>query len=429
MDSSGSKSKFGLTTTELVEGIRILKEANHQSALKLLHFHIGSQITSIHPIKSAIKEASRVLCELHQLGFHIQYMDVGGGLGIDYDGSGQSESSTNYTAQEYANDIVFHLQSVCDENNIPHPTIITEAGRFLVAHSSLLIFNAVDSHLVEMSPTMQMTPVKEDHPFVHDLFDIYQNLYRTSVNESFNDLVEKKKDLHQLFSYGVLNLHQAAKAEQIHWLACAKLKTICEKKEEDEDIFLELVSQLTDTYFCNFSVFQSLPDSWALKHVFPVMPIHRLKEEPDRRAVLADLTCDSDGAIHKFMNYENWTNQKYLRVHSLKNKQPYFLSTFLIGAYQEILGDLHNLFGDTASVHISIHENGSYSIDHLIEGDNIYDVLKYVQYHRKDLLNQIHISTEDSIQEGALSRKEAGILLKQFEKSLSSYTYLSEWNF
>ena len=298
-DSSGSKSKFGLTTTELVEGAKILKEFGHQSSLKLLHFHIGSQITSIHPIKSAIKEASRVLCELHQLGFHIQYMDVGGGLGVDYDGSGQSESSTNYTAQEYANDIVFHLQSVCDESQIPHPTIITEAGRFLVAHSSLLIFNAVDSHLVETSKEADLTPVKTDHPFVHDLFDIYQNLYRTSVNESFNDLVERKKDLHQLFSYGVLNLHQAAKAEQIHWLACAKLQQMCTNKEEDEDIFLELVSKLTDTYFCNFSVFQSLPDSWALKHIFPVMPIHRLKEEPDRRAVLADLTCDSDGCNSK----------------------------------------------------------------------------------------------------------------------------------
>ena len=424
LSSSGSKSKFGLTTAEIVQGTKILKQFNAEESLKLLHFHIGSQITSIHPIKSAIKESARLLCELSRMGFNIQYMDVGGGLGVDYDGSGQSDSSTNYTAQEYANDIVFHLQNICDENNIPHPHIVTESGRFLVAHSSLLIFNVVDSHLIEPTHTSLPAPSKKDHPFVRDLFDIYENLHRTSVNESFNDLVEKKKDIHQLFSYGVLNLNQAAQAEKIYWMACSKLKALAEKKEDDEDIFQALTSQLTDTYFCNFSVFQSLPDSWALEYTFPVTPIHRLKEEPDRRAVLADLTCDSDGTIHRFMNYENWTTQKYLRVHSLKNSQPYFLAVFLIGAYQEILGDLHNLFGDTEAIHISIHGTNNYSIDHRVEGDNIYDVLKYVQYHRKELLNQIHISTDEGIREGSLSRKEAGVLIKQFEKSLSSSTYL-----
>ncbi len=428
-DSSGSKSKFGLTTPEIVQGIKILEQSNFKSSLKLIHFHIGSQITSIHPIKSAIKEAARVLVEFHKMGCQIEYMDVGGGLGIDYDGSGQSESSTNYTAQEYANDIVFHLQSICDENKIPHPHIVTEAGRFLVAHSSLLIFNVVDSHLVENNvEDLKLIPDQQDHSFVHDLFDIYKNLNRTSTNESFNDLIEKKKDIHQLFSYGVLSLNQVAKAEQIYWLACSRLKKMSENKEDDEDVFEALVSQLTDTYFCNFSVFQSLPDSWALKHVFPVMPIHRLKEEPNRRAVLVDLTCDSDGTIHQFMNYKDWIEEKHLRVHSLKNKQPYFLATFLIGAYQEILGDLHNLFGDTEAVHISIHGDENYSIDHRVEGDNIYDVLKYVQYHRKELMDQIHISTDEGIREGSLSKKEAGILIKQFEKSLSSYTYLSEWN-
>ena len=425
ISSSGSKSKFGLTTTEIVKGAEILKHFHAEKSLKLLHFHIGSQITSIHPIKSAIKEAARVLFELHHLGFNIQYMDVGGGLGVDYDGSGQSDSSTNYTAQEYANDIVFHLHSICNEKNIPHPDIVTETGRFLVAHSSLLIFNVVDSHLVENgTKDTQLTPNSQDHTFVHDLFDIYKNLHRTSINESFNDLVEKKKDIHQLFSYGVLNLRQAAKAERIYWMACSKLQNMSENKEDDEDIFQALTSQLTDTYFCNFSVFQSLPDSWALEHTFPVMPIHRLKEKPERHAVLVDLTCDSDGTIHQFMNYENWTNQKYLRVHSLNKNQPYFLAAFLIGAYQEILGDLHNLFGDTEAVHISIHGPHQYSIDHRVEGDNIYNVLKYVQYHRKDLMERIHSSLETSIQNKYLSRKEAGLLLKQFENSLSSSTYL-----
>ena len=429
LSSSGSKSKFGLTTAEIFQAEKILQTENCKDCLKLIHFHIGSQVTSIHPIKSSIKEAARLLCELNSLGFNIEYMDVGGGLGVDYDGSGQSDSSTNYTAQEYANDIVFHLQSVCDEKNIPHPHIVTECGRFLVAHSSLLIFNVVDSHLVEKPYHEKLAEKKEDHRLVKDLFEIYKNLHRTSINESFNDLMEKKKDIHQLFSYGVLNLTGAAKAEEVYWMACSKLKDMAEKNKEEEDIFQSLVSELTDTYFCNFSVFQSLPDSWALGHIFPVMPIHRLKEEPERRAVLVDLTCDSDGTINQFMNYENWTNQNYLRVHCLKNKQTYFLSTLLIGAYQEILGDLHNLFGDTEAVHVSVSQNGSYSIEHRVEGDCIYDVLKYVQYHRKELLERVHLSLEESIQNRSLSRKEAGILLKQYEKSLSSSTYLSEWNF
>ena len=425
LETSGSKSKFGLTAVDLVEAIELLKTYKRTDSLKLLHFHVGSQITSIQPIKSAIKEASRILYELHTLGFNIQYMDVGGGLGIDYDGSGTSDSSTDYTAQEYANDIVFHLHRICNEKNIPSPNIITESGRFLVAYSSLLVFNVVDSHLVD-TPTPFISIKKNDHSFVRDLFDIYDNLENTSINESFNDLMEKQKDLHQLFSYGVLNLSQLAKAESIYWMACSKLKTMSEGNEDNEDIFRSLTSSLTDTYFCNFSVFQSLPDSWALNHIFPVMPIHRLNEAPQRQAVLADLTCDSDGKIHRFMNYENWETEKYLRVHSLKKNQPYFLATFLIGAYQEILGDLHNLFGDTEAVHISIYDKGRYSIDHRVEGDNIYDVLKYVQYHRKDLMNQIHAVTEDGVREGSLTQKEAGILIKQFENSLVSSTYLSE---
>lgn len=418
LNSSGSKSKFGLTTTEIVQGAKLL--AHNKDCLKLLHFHIGSQITSIHPIKSAIKEATRFLCELHHLGFNIQYMDVGGGLGVDYDGSGQGDSSTNYNAQEYANDIVFYLQSACNENNIPHPDIVTEAGRFLVAHSSLLVFNVVDSH--QNISNNSLTIEKNDHQFVQDLFEIYKNLHRTSINESFNDLIEKKKDIHQLFSYGVLNLQQIAKAEKIYWMTCSKLKEI--SKNKDDDIFQSLTSELTDTYFCNFSVFQSLPDSWALQHIFPVMPIHRLKEEPKRKAILVDLTCDSDGTIHQFMNYEDWTSQKHLSVHDLKKNQPYFLAVFLIGAYQEILGDLHNLFGDTEAIHISIQKNGGYSINHRVAGDCIYDVLKYVQYHRKELMEGIHTFTEEGINRGSLSRKEAGALLKQYERSLSSYTYL-----
>lgn len=428
LESSGSRSKFGLTASQILQGALLLKKNSMKDSLKLLHFHIGSQITSIQPIKQAVKEAARFLTELHDLGFNIKYMDVGGGLGIDYDGSGTGDSSVNYTAQEYANDIVFHLQSICDEKKIPHPDIITESGRFLLGHSSLLVFNIVDHHssLPSSETNKTITVGKKEHSAVQDLFEIYNNLNRTPVNESYNDLIDKKKDLHHLFSYGILSLSEISKAEKIYALACAQLKTLSENK--DEDVYQALTAQLTDTYFCNFSVFQSLPDSWALGHIFPVMPIHRLAEEPNKQAVLVDLTCDSDGMIDQFMNYENWTSQKFLQVHGVEKKRDYFLATFLIGAYQEILGDLHNLFGDTEAIHVSIHSNGNYTIDNRIEGDSIYDVLKYVQYHRKQLIENIHQSVESGINNGLLSRKEAGLLVTQFEKSLSQSTYLSKKN-
>ena len=441
MESSGFKSKFGLTASEIVQGLEILKKDSALEYLKLLHFHIGSQAPSIHPIKSAIRESARIMTELYNFGARVEYMDVGGGLGVDYDGSGQSHSSTNYSAQEYVNDIVYHLQNICDEKNIPHPNIISESGRFLVAHSSLLVFNVMDANLIETPPTSDL-PLKpgagkttdplpfqippKTHAFVRDLYEIYKGLEKTPVNESFNDLTEKKKDIHQLFIYGVLSLKEAALAENIYSRTASRLKKLTEGKEDHEEIFQALTDELADVYFSNFSVFQSLPDSWALGHLFPIMPIHRLNEKPTRRASLADLTCDSDGKIAHFMNYNLWKNEKHLMAHPLKKGEPYYMSAFLTGAYQEILGDMHNLFGDTDAIHVSISKNGNYSVDHHVEGDSIYDMLKYVGYHRRDLMEKIHQKTESAVLNERLSREEAGRLLKNYSQALSGYTYLSE---
>ena len=425
MDSSGFKSKFGLTASEIVQGINILKNKKALNQLKLLHFHIGSQVPSIHPIKSAIREASRIMTELYSAGAKIQYMDVGGGLGVDYDGSGDSLSSTNYSTQEYVNDIVYHLQSICDEKKAPHPHIISESGRFMVAHSSLLVFNVMSANLIEKSLPANFSIPPSAHAFIKDLYEIYKGLKKNPISESFNDLLEKKKDIHQLFIYGVLNLKEVAIAENIYCTTATLLKNLTEGQEEHEDIFQFLTNELSDIYFSNFSVFQSLPDSWALKHTFPIMPIHRLDEKPERRASLADLTCDSDGKVAHFMNYELWKNEKHLMVHHLNKKEPYYTAAFLTGAYQEILGDMHNLFGDTDAVHISISSSGAYLVDHHVEGDSVYDMLKYVGYHKRELMEKIQQAAERAVLNKNLSREEAGKLLKNYSQSLTGYTYLS----
>lgn len=423
-ETSGAKSKFGLSPSEIVTGVEILRSENMLDCLELIHFHIGSQIPSIQSIKAAIKEGARFFTEIYAMGANLKYIDVGGGLGVDYDGSGRSDSSTNYSEQEYANDIVSILQSICDEKKIPHPDIISESGRSLVAHSTALIFDVLGQNEVKMHDFKLPNSDKESR-LVQDLYDIYKSLNKDNVNEYYNDLVEKKRDTLQLFTYGVLSLDQRAKAEDLFRAIATRMVEIANGNPELEDIRYSLEQELSDTYFCNFSVFQSLPDSWALEQLFPMMPIHRLSERPDRRAILVDLTCDSDGNITNFIDVESGGIQKYLEVHNLEPGQPYYLGVFLTGAYQEILGDLHNLFGDTDAVHISVTENG-YSIDHVVEGDDVREVLQYVEYQKPDLIERIRKATESSILKGTLSRSEARLLLEHYERGLSSYTYLTE---
>jgi arginine decarboxylase len=371
-----------------------------------------------------MKEGARFFAEIYAMGAPLQYIDVGGGLGVDYDGSGKSDSSTNYSEQEYANDVVAVLQSICDEKKIPHPDIISESGRALVAHATALVFDVLGSNEVTLHDINVPSPDKESR-LVQDLCDIYKSLNKDNVNEYYNDLIEKKRDTLQLFTYGVLSLEQRAKAEDLFRAIATKIVGIARENKELEDIRYALEQELSDTYFCNFSVFQSLPDSWAVDQLFPIIPIHRLNERPERRAVLVDLTCDSDGHISNFIDADSGGDQKYLEVHSLQPGKPYYMGAFLAGAYQEILGDLHNLFGDTDTVHVSLNENG-YQIDHVVEGNDIKEVLEYVEYNRPELLERIRKATEGSILKGTISRSEARTLLELYERGLSSYTYLTE---
>lgn len=425
VDSAGARSKFGLTAIEIVEGIEFLKKQNMLDCLELLHYHIGSQVPSIQSIKSSLKEAARFYTEIYALGAKLKYIDVGGGLGVDYDGTGSSDSSVNYSEQEYANDVVSTLQILCDEKNIPHPNIVTEAGRALVAHHSVLIFNVIGvNNLFQKDPPAPA--VKKDPSIMQEMQYIYEKLTKENLNECFNDLMQTKSETLNLFTYGVLNLPQRAWCESMFFAIATKMLTLAQITPDSDDIVADLRQTLCDTYFCNFSVFQSVPDSWAVGQLFPVMPIHNLKNEPYHEATLADLTCDSDGKIEKFIDTESGEVKKTLRVHPFaEGDAPYYLGVFLTGAYQEILGDLHNLFGDTDAVHISIHDSG-YTVDHYVPGDTVTEVLTYVQYGRAEMVDNVRQYTEESINAGKITKQEAKALIKHYEEGLSGYTYLEE---
>lgn len=425
VDSSGATSKFGLTSAEIVRGIELLRAEGMLDCLELLHFHIGSQIPAIQSLKSSLKEGARFYTELYALGATgLKFIDVGGGLGVDYDGTGHTDSSMNYSEQEYANDVVSALQTLCDEKKVPHPDIVTESGRFLVAHHSILVFNVMGINNLRLAEPPRPA-LKTDHPLMQDLQYIWEKLNKDNINECFNDLQQAKTETLSLFTYGVLNLEQRAWAESMYFAIATKMIPIAKAMEDGEDIFTTLSKELCDTYFCNFSVFQSVPDSWAVGQMFPVMPIHRLAEKPEREANLADLTCDSDGKVEKFINTETGEYKETLNVHDLKEGQHYYLAVFLTGAYQEILGDLHNLFGDTDAVHISLHESG-YTLDHYIPGDTVTEVLSYVQYRHYNMVDNIRQSAEESIQKGTISKQEAKLLIKHYEEGLSGYTYLED---
>jgi len=421
MDSSGARSKFGLTPAEIVSGIELLKKENMLDCLELLHFHIGSQISSIQAIKSSLKEGARFFAELWGLGARPRFIDVGGGLGVDYDGSGSSDGSINYSEQEYANDVVSVIQSICDEQKIPHPSIITESGRSLVAHHSVLIYDVLGMNEVAKSNLSQgQDPT--DHKITKSLFEIYESLKLENIRESYHDSLQLKDEALQLFTLGYLTLTQRAKIENLLWAINTRIAKIANGSEDFSDILSTLHQDLSDTYFCNFSLFQSTPDTWAVQQLFPIMPIHRLNEEPRRKAVLVDLTCDSDGKLDKFISNDDETKNT-LEVHYLQPGTPYYLGAFLIGAYQEILGDLHNLFGDTDAVHISITEAG-YIVDDVVEGDSVSEVLSYVQYDRSSLVDSIRRAAETAIQRGSITKHEARLLLKHYEEGLAGYTYL-----
>ena len=421
--SAGFRSKFGLTITEVLEALDYLKQRDLADCLQLVHFHMGSQITNIRNIKGALTEAARVYVELARVGAGVRYLDVGGGLGIDYDGSQTDfESSVNYTLEEYANDVVFRIKSVCDDAGVAHPTIISESGRAVVAYHSLLVFDVLGvSHFDRYQAPADMPP---DAPQpISDLFAIYRDLSKKNFLESYHDAVQSVDETLNLFNLGYLNIDLRATAEQLFWAVCLKLLRIVRELDYVPEELQGLESLLSDTYFCNFSIFQSMPDSWAVNQLFPIMPIHRLNQPPTRRAVLGDITCDSDGKIDQFIDLRDVRNT--LELHSY-NGEPYYLAAFLLGAYQEILGDLHNLFGDTNAVHVSIDDDGEVNLDAVIKGDTVREVLNYVQYSSEELVARMRKDVERAVRTGKISLDESRQFLRFYESGLEGYTYLEE---
>jgi arginine decarboxylase len=419
--SGGDRSKFGLSTREVVEGINFLRANDLLNCFELLHFHLGSQISAIRAVKNALREAGRFYVEVCKLGAPLKYFDAGGGLGVDYDGSQTNfASSMNYTTQEYANDIVFSLQEICDAAGVPHPTIVTESGRAVVAHHSMLVVDILGVGEFDVGKAPDKLP-RDSTRVVKNLFETYKEVSRKNVLESYHDALEYKEEALQLFNLGNLSLSERVVAEDIFWAICQKLLKIVRDMREVPEELEGLERALSDTYFCNFSMFQSLPDIWAIDQLFPIMPIHRLGEEPTRRAVLADITCDSDGKIDHFIDRRDV--KAVLELHPV-NGHDYYLGIFLIGAYQEILGDLHNLFGNTNTVHVSLADGGGYQIEHVVTGDTVTDVLKYVSYSREDMVARVRRFAELAVRANRMSLEETRSMLRMYEEGLAGYTYL-----
>ena len=421
-ESGGDASKFGLTSSELLEALDFMESKGLKDCLKLIHFHIGSQVTKIRRIKTALREASQFYVQLHSMGFNVEFVDIGGGLGVDYDGtrSSNSEGSVNYSIQEYVNDSISTLVDVSDKNGIPHPNIITESGRALTAHHSVLIFEVLETAtLPEWDDEEEIAP--DAHELVQELYSIWDSLNQNKMLEAWHDAQQIREEALDLFSHGIVDLKTRAQIERLYWSITREINQIAGGLKHAPDEFRGLSKLLADKYFCNFSLFQSLPDSWAIDQIFPIMPIQRLDEKPERSATLQDITCDSDGKIANFISTRNVAH--YLPVHSLKKTEPYYLAVFLVGAYQEILGDMHNLFGDTNAVHVSVNEKG-YNIEQIIDGETVAEVLDYVQYNPKKLVRTLETWVTKSVKEGKISLEEGKEFLSNYRSGLYGYTDL-----
>jgi len=417
-ETAGERSKFGLNASQLVRVLDKLEAAGRLDILKIIHFHMGSQIPDIRNIKQAMAEVARFYVELRRLGVDVEYVDVGGGLGVDYDGTrSTAPASVNYSMQEYANDIIYALAEASRENDVPMPHVISESGRALTAHHALLLVNVIDVE-TQIEDVPEEGP--EDAPaLVHELAATLRDLDERSLRETYHDATFAKEQMRVHFNSGVLSLRERAHAERLFLAIMNRVARLASADpEEYEDILPELETILTDRYFCNFSVFQSLPDSWAIDQLFPIMPIHRLNEEPVRRGTLQDVTCDSDGKIDRFIG---WREPKpSLELHTLRPGEPYILGIFLTGAYQEILGDLHNLFGDTNAVHIRLTDNG-YEVGDLVHGDTVTEVLNYVQFNAQDLVATFRRKVQNAKD---LTRAEANSFIADYIAGLAGYTYL-----
>lgn len=420
-ESAGSRSKFGLTVTEILRGVEMLRQVNMLDRLVLTHFHLGSQITNIRSIKEALAEACRIYLELSKLGAGLKYFDVGGGMAVDYDGSSSNfPSSANYTLDEYTSDIVHALTEACEEASVPHPAIVTECGRALTAYQSVLICNVLGVTELAQDPVPKQLP-DEAHAVLHNMLEMFETISAKNLQESYHDALHMRDEAMSLFNLGYLTLADCGIIEAIFWASCRKIARIMREGEYYAEELEGLAALLADTFVCNFSAFQSVPDCWAVGQLFPVMPIHRLNEEPVRRGVLADITCDSDGKIDRFIDLRDV--KQTLELH-YPNGEEYYLGIFMMGAYQEILGDMHNLFGDTNAVHVSVGDDGEYYVDHVIDGDSVHDVLQYVEYSQDDLIARLRRTAEAAVRANAITFKESAELLRRYELGLKGYTYL-----
>ena len=421
-ESGGDASKFGLNSSELLQALQKLNEMGMHDCLKLIHFHIGSQITKIRRISTALREAAQFYVQLHSLGFNIEFVDCGGGLGVDYDGtrSSNSESSVNYSIQEYVNDCVYTFVDAANKNTIPHPNLITEGGRSLTAHHSVLIVDVLEN--VSM-PHMDENfhPSEQDHQLVHDLTEIWDKLSTRSMLEDWHDAQDIRDEALDLFRHGIIDLKTRAQIESLYWSISHEISELVHHQKHVPDELRTLDKMMADKYFCNFSLFQSLPDSWGIDQLFPIMPIQRLDEKPMRSATLQDITCDSDGKISAYVNYNQQTS--YLPLHAINYGEHYYIGVFLVGAYQEILGNMHNLFGDTNAVHVTVDEDG-YSIDKTIDGETVADVLEYVQYDPKRLVRRLESWVSRAVKEGRITNEEGKEFISNYRSGLYGYTYL-----
>ncbi|MDL2330751.1 biosynthetic arginine decarboxylase [Odoribacter sp. OttesenSCG-928-A06] len=421
-ESGGDVSKFGVNSSELLEALDILDKNDIRDCLQLIHFHIGSQVTNIRRIKTALKEASQFYVELQKLGFDVKFVDIGGGLGVDYDGtrSATSGNSMNYTIQEYVNDAVSAIVDVCEKNELKQPNIITESGRALTAHHSVLIFEALaTTHLPTFDDNEEIS--EDAHELVKELYGLWDSLNQPRMLETWHDAVQAREEALGLFNLGLIDLQTRAQVERLFWSIAREVYNMADATKHAPEELKKIAKLLPDKYFCNFSLFQSLPDSWAIDQIFPIIPITRLNERPSKSATLQDITCDSDGKIDNFISTKNFSY--HLPVHELNNKEPYYLGVFLVGAYQEILGDLHNLFGDTNAVHIKVKDN-DYSVDKIIEGETVADVLEYVQFNPKKMARDVEVRVMTSVKKGIISAEEGREFLSNYRSGLYGYTYL-----
>jgi arginine decarboxylase len=421
VESTGDRSKFGLTSAEIVAVVERLRADAMLECLQLLHFHIGSQITAIRAHKDALREATRIYVELAKMGANMRYFDCGGGLGVDYDGSQTNfHSSVNYTLQEYASDVVVQLAEACNAKGVPHPDIVSESGRALTAHHSVLVFNVLDSNQMLLGQVPESL-AKDEHRVIQQLYETYAGVSRKNFQEAYHDALQFREEAITAFNLGILDLRARARAEELFYSTCEKILKIVRDLPYVPDELEGLERQLSDTYYCNFSLFQSLPDHWAVRQLFPTMPLDRLNRQPSRRAVLADLTCDSDGKMDQFIDLRDVKN--FLELHPM-NGEPYYVGSFLVGAYQEILGDLHNLFGDTDAVHVKL-EGDDYRVEHVVEGDSVAEVLSYLQYSKEDLIARVRRTMEVALRERRITPAESGRLMRRYEEGLEGYTYLT----